>query len=119
MAFNPFHSFRKHSKVVFAGLTILCMVTFILSSGMGRGDFFSQMTDWFSGRVSRNAYVSLYGKDYSGRDVDEVAYQRRMANEYMDYAVGAARQSLERRLGEIRERLDADTRRQLERSLGE
>ena len=31
MAFNPFHAFRKHQKVVFAGLTIICMLTFVLA----------------------------------------------------------------------------------------
>ena len=46
MAFNPFHHFRRYSKVVFAILAIICMLTFVMSSGMGRGDFFQQMTDW-------------------------------------------------------------------------
>src|SRR4051794_33107278 len=119
MAFNPFHSFRKYNKVVFAGLTLLCMVTFILSSGMGRGDFFSQMTDWFGGRVSRHAYVTLYGKTYTTQEIQETDYQRRLANEYMDYAVGGARQGLERRLTEIRDRPDPDTRRQFERVISE
>ncbi|HEX4590722.1 MAG TPA: hypothetical protein VH120_12370, partial [Gemmataceae bacterium] len=117
MAFNPFHAFRKHSKVVFAGLTILCMVTFILSSGMGRGDFFSQMTDWFTGRVGRTTYVSLYGKNYTGREVDEVNYQRRMANEYMDLAISLARQALEIRLMKESDQLSQEARRQIQEPL--
>jgi hypothetical protein len=116
MAFNPFHGFRKHSKVVFVGLTILCMGTFILSSGMGRGDFFTQMTDWFTGRVSRTTYVSIDGKAFSGRDIDEVNYQRRMANEYMDAAVFAARNNLEQRLSITAAQLPEDARRQLQQA---
>jgi hypothetical protein len=100
MAFNPFHSFRKHNKVVFAGLTILCMATFILSSGMGRGDFFSQMSDWFTGRGNRTVLVTIDGKNFTDQNIRELRNQRMMANEYMDAAVGAARQGLERRLYE-------------------
>jgi hypothetical protein len=117
MAFNPFHSFRKHSKVVFAGLTILCMATFILSSGMGGGDFFHQLTDWVSGRGSRSNYVSLYGTNYTVRDIDEVTYQRRMANEYMDNAIAAARQGLEQRLSKAAEQIDPETRGPLSQGL--
>jgi hypothetical protein len=113
MAFNPFHSFRKHSKVVFAGLTILCMVTFILSSGMGRGDFFSQMTDWFSGRVSRNTVVTIHGKQFSGADVDEIYTKRRIANEYMDAAVASAMQNLELRFNESLRNLDRESQERL------
>ena len=36
MAFNPFHQFRRYNKVIFAILAIICMFTFVLSSGMGR-----------------------------------------------------------------------------------
>ena len=52
MAFNQFHHFRRYSKVVFAGLAIICMVTFVLSSGMGRGDIFTQFGDWPGGRAA-------------------------------------------------------------------
>ena len=49
MAFNPFHGFRKHQKVVFAMLTILCMLTFVLCSGMG-GDLGERIMYLFGGR---------------------------------------------------------------------
>src|SRR3954451_18969150 len=93
MAFNPFHGFRKHSKVVFAGLAILCMVTFVLSSGMGRGDFFQQAGEWF-GHRSGGAVATVYGKDYGGQDLDAIRRQRFVAAEYMDAATALARNNL-------------------------
>src|SRR5262249_179908 len=47
MAFNPFHGFRKHKKTIFAILTIICMFTFVLSGGFGRGDAF----EWFLAKI--------------------------------------------------------------------
>ncbi len=109
MAFNPFHAFRKHSKVVFAGLTILCMATFVLAGSGGKGDFFSWLTDLFGGGNRAN-YVSLYGKNYSVGDINELANQRRMASDYMDGAITAARQGLEQRLKKAAEQVDPDAR---------
>src|SRR5207237_4984926 len=109
MAFNPFHSFRRYSKVVFAGLAILCMFTFVLSSGMGRGDFFATLTEMFGGRTG-NTVLTLDGKNIDARDFDAVQNQRRLANEYMDAAVGAARSALERRVDESLKRLGSDGR---------
>ena len=54
MAFNPFHAFRRYKKAAFAVLTIVCMFTFVLSSGIGgKSDFFDQITDLFTGRSGR------------------------------------------------------------------
>src|SRR5205807_1951120 len=62
MAFNPFHGFRKHQKVVFAALTIVCMLTFVLASGVGMaGDFFSELSRWLGGqRRSGTDVARLY-----------------------------------------------------------
>ena len=44
MAFNPFESFRKRSKSIFAVLGIVVMLTFVLSAGTGgTTDFFTQI----------------------------------------------------------------------------
>src|SRR5438270_3980262 len=37
--------------------SIICMFTFVLSSGMGRGDFFTQMTDWVTQRRRASALL--------------------------------------------------------------
>src|SRR5690606_28365016 len=59
MAFNPFHSFRKHRKVYFAILTIVCMFVFVLSSGIGGGgDVFDQVATWFGANRGRGKDVT-------------------------------------------------------------
>src|SRR5581483_1628082 len=93
MAFNPFHGFRKHQKVIFAGLTILCMVTFILtgSSLTGRGDFFDWVQTSLGGKGRFPAVATLYGSKVDQRDIQELREQRIVANEYMLIASSDAR----------------------------
>src|SRR5262245_11907203 len=89
MAFNPFHAFRKHQKVIFAGLTILCMITFVLagSSSIGGGDFFSTLQHAVSGRFQRTDVAQLYGSAVTERDIALARAQREVANKYMFLAV--------------------------------
>jgi hypothetical protein len=107
MAFNPFHSFRKHGKWVFAGLVLMAMFSFVLSSGMGRGDLFSQITDAFGGGGG-NALVTLNGKKFDEREISTIQNQRRLAGEYMDAAIAAARGQLERRVFQQSEKVGKD-----------
>src|SRR5947209_19606779 len=97
MAFNPSQHFRRDSKVVFAGLAILCMVTFVRSSGMGRGDMLDQMTNWAT-RGGRNAWAaSLYGKKYDARQLYLTQVGRQLASDYMSYATSVAQQGMAQR----------------------
>jgi hypothetical protein len=91
MAFNPFRGFRKHQKVIFAALTILCMLTFVLAGAFGSrgGDFFG----WLQGVVgSRSATTeaTVYGKDFSGQDIGRLKMQRMIANQFMKAALRRA-----------------------------
>ena len=82
MAYNPFNWFRKHQKVIFAGLTILCMFVFILQ--FGRGDFFEQMLGYIRERHGTGASVAkLNGKTITEGDLDEVRRRRLMASEFL------------------------------------
>src|SRR5882724_2502867 len=92
MAFNPFHTFRKHQKTMFAGLTIVCMLTFVLSSGLGRGDFFSYVTDRIGYRSvqEKDKAALLYGQVVSSQDVNDLQRQRTLANVYMRTAIYVA-----------------------------
>src|ERR1700722_1989635 len=85
MAFNPFHSFRKHQKVIFAVLTILCMFVFVLQ--FGRGDVFERVAGWFGGGKMRGEYVATLNnsKVYTG-ELDGprgLRVQRVMANTFI------------------------------------
>jgi hypothetical protein len=86
MAFNPFHAFRKHQKVFFAILTIICMITFVFS--FGRGDLFQRlMAAMGAGRSRGPVVTTLYGKKVHEGDLDRVLRRRQLANEYMQRVV--------------------------------
>ena len=59
MASSPFRVFRKHQKVIFAGLTILCMLTFVMCTGMG-GDVGDWLLRVLGGREKSPQVAMLY-----------------------------------------------------------
>src|SRR5712692_10644470 len=93
MAFNPMRGFRKHQKAWFAGLTILCMVTFVMCSGIGAGSSILESLGLMIGARSRGDVVaSLYGKESVARQIVDIRMQRRLANQYMDSITNVARE---------------------------
>src|SRR5438094_5520524 len=99
MAFNPFHSIRKHQKTLLAGVTVLAMVTFILSSGtLSGGDFFGEMMRLFGGRARVAEAATVYGRPISQQELAALAQRRRMASEYMMRATLLARANVQREL---------------------
>lgn len=93
MAFNPFHRFRKHQKVIFAALTILCMLTFVLAGSMsGIGNWLEEMPYWFGGSSKRNpAVANIYGQDVRAMEMNRLYRVRQMTNRFMDDATMSAR----------------------------
>ena len=78
MAFNPFAKFRKHQKVIFAGLTILCMLTFVLTGVSGHiGDVFQEITGLLSSRHSITEVARLYGKSLDRNTLLTLREERR------------------------------------------
>lgn len=106
MAFNPFHSFRRHQKVIFAGLTILCMGIFVLSSGMGGGDFFSQLGQWTLRRGHKDAVATLYGRDVDRSTLQQVQHRREWANRYITMLTSMARNQIVNNVVLQRDRVD-------------
>jgi hypothetical protein len=88
MAFNPFHSFRKHQKAWFAGLTIMCMLTFVLCTGVG-GDAASWLLSTFGG--SGDAVARINGKKVYSRQLGQLRLDRLTANKFMIQAIATAR----------------------------
>ena len=82
MAFNPFSWFRKHQKLFFAGLVLICMFVFILQ--FGKGDALTQMMSWISGRGSGKGPVvaSVHGSKVTVGDLDELLAKRRAADRF-------------------------------------
>src|SRR5262249_46437047 len=107
MAFNPFHGFRKHSKVIFAILTIICMITFILS--FGRGDFFEWIVGMIGASKKGDVVTTLYGDKVYETDVNKRYHARRNANLFLQVAVRAGQQIAVRKARDELSRLAGST----------
>jgi hypothetical protein len=84
MAFNPFHKFRKHQKVIFAALTIFCMFSFVACSGLqGGGDLATWVQGLFSNRAQGGEVASIDGKKVTYMQMRELQRQRQLANSFM------------------------------------
>lgn len=108
MAFHPFHYFRKHQKVILAGITIIAMITFVLSGSLtGRGDFFGYVTDLVGGEGRSPKVATLYGSKVDQRSIDLVRVRRQVANLYVLGAVVQAHNNILRRVEESLAKWDA------------
>jgi hypothetical protein len=90
MAFNLVHSFRKHQKVWMAGILLVCMVTFVLCTGLGGGDFGSWITGLF-GYNRGGAAARINGKNVHDGELVKLRARRRMADAFMFQALMAGR----------------------------
>ncbi len=105
MAFNPFHAIRKHQKKLLAGVTVLAMVTFILSSGtLSGGDFFGEMLRLLGGRGRVAEAATLYGQRISQQELSFLKQQRGLANQYMTNASQVAYFNVQRELSSYLEK---------------
>jgi hypothetical protein len=99
MAFNPFHKFRKHQKVIFGALTIFCMFSFVACSGLaGGGDLAHWLQGLITGRSSVDKVADIYGKNVTQRELANLYRQREIANMYMS---GVTDLVLRKRMQEI------------------
>jgi hypothetical protein len=92
MAFNPFTSFRKYQKFWMATVLLLCMVTFVLCTGVG-GDLSERLLRLF-GRREGTAYFKVEGRTYYNQEVNALKEQRNLANEFIKNAGEMAVKSL-------------------------
>ncbi len=85
MAFNPFHWFRRRAKIFMAGLAILCMLLFVLGSGVKGGDISDYLERWFGWKFKGNTteVAKLYGKKQTVNNLIELRGHRQIANEFM------------------------------------
>src|SRR5205085_11931557 len=91
MAYNPFRTFRKHQKKLFAGLTILCMITFVMTGSMVAGrDFFQGLMLMFGAGGRGPEVATLYGKRVQREELVRLQEQRQIANRFMFAALSTA-----------------------------
>ncbi len=99
MAFNPFETFRKRSKAIFAVVGIVVMFTFVLSAGTGgTTDFFGQVGNMFGSSRRGTTVAHVYGDAVDSSDLDDLRRQRRAANSFMLQAEDAAQMNLAKEL---------------------
>jgi hypothetical protein len=114
MALHPFHSFRKHQKVIFAGLTIVCMLTFVLSSGVaGMGDGLNWLQHVLTGRSRYQPAAKLFGKTVDVHEMALLKQQRALANQYMIQALLQSYELIVRDVRAIIPGLDAQAQSQI------
>jgi hypothetical protein len=106
MAFHPFRMFRRHQKVIWGFLVIVCMITFVLMSGTGRGDIFDRITQWVRSTRGGTAVTTLYGKTVDARQLEEVRRQSELTATAMQQALGMAYDQIERELKPIRDQMN-------------
>jgi hypothetical protein len=117
MAFNPFRTFRKHQKVLFAALTIMCMFVFVLSGASG---FFQEWQSWLGGSGGYREVASIYGKSVTEPELRNIQQRRELANRFMISAIEQANLNSGQAVAQaVSERkLDPQVKQQLEQALG-
>ncbi len=84
MAYNPFASFRKNQKFWMAMVLLLCMVTFVLCTGVS-GDLSDVILKWFGGQRGTEL-ARLDGRRLYSKEMNALKLQRNMANDFMKLA---------------------------------
>ncbi len=104
MAFNPLHALRKRQKSMMAALVLVCMVTFILSSGIGGGgDFFDWLRATVTGSARANEVATVYGNPIDDKEFLRLRNQRMLAHQYMALASQQAMMQVQEQLQKLSE----------------
>jgi hypothetical protein len=107
MAFHPFTWFRKHQKVIFAILTIVCMFVFILQ--FGPGDPFTKAMSWFGMRGSKGQLVAkIHGDKVYESDLSDLQRRRQLANQFLGAAASTGASMAQAELVQAENKLDPD-----------
>src|SRR5688572_10541324 len=93
MAFNPLVSFQKYRRFWMSMVLLLCMITFVLCTGVG-GDLGDRIMTMFRGRGGR-VLAELNGSSIYSSDFYELRERRNVANDFMRKACDIAIRNLE------------------------
>ncbi len=81
MAFNPFSNFRKYQKFWMATILIVCMVTFVLCTGVG-GDLSDRILNMVRGR-SGNHLATVDGRKVYYQEMSDRKDRRTLVDKFM------------------------------------
>ncbi len=86
-----FRWFRKHQKVIWAGIVIISMITFVLlPSGAGQSIFDRLANSFRHGRSETVTTLKGYGQTVTTNDLAQLRQQRNIAKQAFDVAIGTA-----------------------------
>lgn len=81
MALNPFKGFRKYQKIWMSLVLLLCMVTFVLCTGVG-GDL-SDLIIKMVGRDQSPVMVEIDGTSINRKELSDLKTKRELANTFI------------------------------------
>jgi len=88
MDFNLIHHFRKYQRFWMACILFVCMVTFVLCTGLGQGGLQDRILEWFRRLANPGKMVvQVNGRAIYGDEMDRVKKNREMANDFMREAL--------------------------------
>jgi hypothetical protein len=111
MAFHPMRTFQKNRTFWMAAILLVCMVTFVLCTGMQGGDFAGWIMDRFRGSGAQATEID--GRTVSVQDLEELRRRRDTANDYMTRATQMVIQQLKTYIESLGKEPDDAKRKQL------
>lgn len=84
MAFSLISHFRKYQRFWMAGVLLVCMVTFVLCTGLGQGGMEDRFMYWWRQVWNPGKVVArIHGTAVYGHELEELKRSREIANELM------------------------------------
>src|SRR6516164_2598541 len=111
MAFNPFVSFRKYQKFWMATILLVCMITFVLCTGVG-GDLSERLLNLFRGHQGK-VWATLDGRSIYSDDFEKLKIQRNMINDFMQESMKVVLHRIDQFVKDDTLKLPDDRHRQL------
>jgi hypothetical protein len=84
MALHPLRTFQKNRKFWMAAILLVCMITFVLCTGLQGGDFADWLMRFF--RSSGPEAVQIANRKVTVRELEDLKRRRETANDYMTRA---------------------------------
>src|SRR5947209_6858852 len=100
MAFHPFRTFRRHQKVIWGFLVIVCMITFVLASG-NKGDIFDRLSNMVRASRGTTTVTELYKQKIDTRQIQNLRQQRSLGLEALAHALSTAEIQVEEELNKV------------------
>jgi hypothetical protein len=98
MAFNPFRNFQKNRKYWMAGVLLMCMLTFVVCTGVG-GDLSERILQIFNARAQGEEILKLNGRTVKEKELRDLKERREIAQKFMsklmDFGIDRLKNAIE------------------------